>query len=142
MVRHVGTHFTCAVATHNNCFLFIDDVSSSNVALPNLDNIYNRYPKGWFFGVYVKATALSVLPISTKNVRIPHESEFNGKRKFEVNDYPLRSKLRKKANDKYYKKNKEKIQKLKEGYYEANKKKIQKHNKEYYQKNKEKLKKA
>ena len=83
-----------------------------------------------------------MLPVSTENVRISHESEFNRKSKFEVKDYPLRSKLRKIANDKYYKKNKEKFQKLKEGYHEANKEKIQKHNKEYYQKNKEKLKKA
>ena len=41
----------------------------------------------------------------------------------------LRSKLKKIANEKYYKKNKEKFQKLKEGYYEASKEKIQKRNK-------------
>ena len=50
------------------------------MSLPNLDDIYNRYPIGWFFNVYIKTTALSVLGISTKNVRIPHESEIKGKR--------------------------------------------------------------
>ena len=41
MVRYVGAKFTCAVATHKNS-LFNNDMSSSNVALPNLDDIYNR----------------------------------------------------------------------------------------------------
>ena len=65
MVQHVGTNFTCAVATHNNSFLFIEEMSSSNVALPHLDDIYNRYPIGSFFGVYVKANVLPGLPILT-----------------------------------------------------------------------------
>lgn len=80
MIRYIGAHFTCAVTTYNNIFLFVDDMSSSNVSLPNLDDIYNRYPIGWFFNVYINTTALSVLGISTKNVRIPHESEIKGKR--------------------------------------------------------------
>ena len=84
-------------------------MSSSNVALPNLDGTYNRYPIGWLSGVYIKATALSVLRIFTEKVRIPHESGFNRKIKFEVKYYPLRSKLRKIADDKYYKKSKEKF---------------------------------
>ena len=129
MVGRVRACFTCAVATHNNSLLFIDDRSSSNVALPILDDIYNRHPIGSFFGVYIKATTLSVLPISTENVRIPHESKFKRKMKLQVKDYLLRSNFRKKANDKYYKKNKEKFQRLKEGYYEANKEKIQNHKK-------------
>lgn len=105
IVRYVGAKFTCAVATHNNSFLFNDDMSSSNVALPHLDNIYNRDSIGWFSGGYIKAATLSVLSISTENVRIPHESKFN-RTKLEVKNFPLWSKLRKIANDKYYKKNK------------------------------------
>lgn len=73
-----------------------------------------------------------MLPISTENVRIFYEDEIKGKTKFEVKDYPPRSKQRKIANDKYYKKNKKKFRNLKEWYYEANKEKIQKRNKEYY----------
>ena len=96
-------------------------MNTFDITVPNLNELYNRYPTGWFFAVYVKEDSSSVTySSSTENVTMNSRNEVKRKRKSEEKDYPLRSKFVKKQNMK--------------DYYQRNIDKYEKHNKEYYEK--------
>jgi len=53
MVRHLNSHFTCAVMKGNNWF-FVDDMQQNIQSFENIEGLYQTYPSKWFFAVYVK----------------------------------------------------------------------------------------
>jgi len=151
IVRNSGAHFTCAIGT-NNEWLFLDDMKNYNEIFQDLNELYNVYPLGWFFAVYVKMPNSVCIP--AESTLMNSESEgVSRKRKADYKDYPLRSKFTKKQknNKEYYNKikekltehyqeNKEKIKEYSKEYYMANKDIINAKKREYYQEHKEKLK--
>ena len=115
VVRHVGAHFTCCIANCENNWLFLDDMNRSTLVFSNLEEIFEVYTEGWFFGIYVEATnnieTLVQPPSTHADLRTPININGNfqvRKRKFEVvKDYSLRSK----EKNTYYEKNKYDIKK-------------------------------
>ena len=51
MVRHLGSHFSCAVQ-ESGLWFHIDDLQDNCTSFPTLQHLLNSCPTGWFFGVY------------------------------------------------------------------------------------------
>jgi len=53
MVRHLNSHFTCAVLDGNS-WSFIDDMRDNIISFPNIEDLFATFSQKWFFAVYVK----------------------------------------------------------------------------------------
>ena len=67
MVRNGGAHFTCSVLRNGNSWVFLDDFNNFDLIFQSLDELYEQYPLGWFFGIYVKVGTNTVRPVSSSS---------------------------------------------------------------------------
>ena len=58
MVRHIGSHFTCAIK-ETECWVLVDDLQDSCHSYDSLQKLHEVFPVGWFFAVYVKSDEIS-----------------------------------------------------------------------------------
>ena len=56
LVRHLSSHFTCAVFQSNNVWLYIDDLNEQCYFFESFNQMQQEFMGGWFFGVYIKRT--------------------------------------------------------------------------------------
>ena len=74
IVKHIGSHFTCAI--FQNKWLVFDDLNNNCHTFASLNDLYANGGVGWFFAVYVHLSQSHILAESLCNGFAPHDASF------------------------------------------------------------------
>ena len=85
MVRHLGSHFSCAVR-ESGLWFYIDDLQDNCTSFPTLQHLLHGCPTGWFFGIYnvisahqqTNNTILDISSVSTSLRKLQSRTKYIG----------------------------------------------------------------